>query len=90
MPGRETELDEWDEGKTRLTDLVRTAAPDVSVVIPTKPTGGMFLIALSRGKAKKFLSVSEDDLIDLVDDHAVETEVMAKVDTALKELGAKA
>jgi hypothetical protein len=79
-------MDEWDEGKQRLNELVRDAASDVTVVIPTRPTGGMFLIALARGKAKKFVSVSEDDLIDLVDDHAVETDVMAKVSGALREL----
>jgi hypothetical protein len=79
-------MDEWDDGKKRLTELVRDRASDVTVVIPTRPTGGMFLIALGRGKAKKFVSVSEDDLIDLVDDHAVETEVMAKLNDALREL----
>lgn len=81
-------MDEWDEGKTRLTDLVRTAAPDVSVVIPVRPSGGVFLIAFARGKAKKFVSVSEDDLIDMVDDHAIETEVLAKVHDAIKDLSA--
>ncbi len=81
-------MDEWDDGKTRLTDLVHAAAPDVTVVIPVRPTGGMFLIALGRGKGKKFVSLSEDDVIDLVDDHAVETEVMAKVHAAIKDLPA--
>jgi hypothetical protein len=81
-------MDEWEDGKQRLTELVRTAAPEVSVVIPTRPTGGMFLIALARGKAKKFISVSEDDLIDMVDDHAIETEVLAKVHGAIKDLSA--
>jgi hypothetical protein len=80
-------MDEWDEGKKRLTELVRDQAPEVTVVIPTRPTGGMFLIALARGKAKKFISVAEDDVIDLVDDHAVETEVMTKLSDALRELG---
>ncbi|MFZ5863596.1 MAG: hypothetical protein ACOYXR_12230 [Nitrospirota bacterium] len=79
-------MDEWEDGKKRLIDLVRDAASDVTVVIPTKPTGGMFLIALAKGRAKKFVSVSEDDLIDLVDDHAVETEVMGKVRGTLREL----
>ncbi len=79
-------MDEWDEGKKRLTELVRDKASEVTVVIPTRPTGGMFLIALGRGKAKKFLSVSEDDLIDLVDDHADETEVMTKLNDALRGL----
>lgn len=79
-------MDEWDDGKRRLTELVHATAPDVTVVIPVRPTGGMFLIALARGKAKKFVSVSEDDVIDLVDDHAIETEVMAKVQDAIKDL----
>jgi hypothetical protein len=79
-------MDEWDDGKNRLTELVLAAAPDITVVIPVKPTGGMFLIALARGKAKKFISVSEDDLIDLVDDHAIETEVMAKIHEVIKDL----
>ena len=79
-------MDEWDDGKKRLTELVQDRASDVTVVIPTRPTGGMFLIALGRGKAKKFVSVSEDDLIDLVDDHAVETDVMTKLNDALREL----
>ncbi len=81
-------MDEWDDGKQRLTELVHAAAPDVTVVIPVRPTGGMFLIALGRGKAKKFVTVSEDDVIDLVDDHAVESDVMAKVHDAIKDLSA--
>jgi hypothetical protein len=78
--------EEWEAGKQRLTELVRTMNPDVTVVIPTRPTAGTFLIALARGRAKKFVSVSEDDLIDLVDDHGVETEVLAKLKGALDEL----
>jgi len=79
-------MDEWEEGKQRLTKLVEEMAPGVTVVIPVRPTSGTFLIALARGKAKKFLSVSEDDLIDLVEDHAIETEVLGKVKAALNEL----
>jgi hypothetical protein len=79
-------MDEWEAGKQRLTDLVRAMNADVTVVIPTRPTSGTFLIALARGKAKKFVSVAEDDLIDLVDDHAIEIEVLAKVRGALDDL----
>ena len=49
----------------------------------TRPTGGVFLIDFVQGKAKTVVSISEDDLIDLVDDHAVETEVMANVHDAI-------
>jgi hypothetical protein len=79
-------MDEWEAGKQRLTDLVRAMNADVTVVIPTRPTSGTFLIALARGKAKKFVSVAEDDLIDLVDDHGIESEVLAKVRGALDDL----
>lgn len=81
-------MDEWDEGKQRFIDLVHASAADVTVVIPVRPTGGMFLIALAKGKAKKFISISEDDIIDLVDDHAIETEVLAKIHGAIKDLSA--
>ena len=53
-----------------------------------KSTGGVFLIAFARGKAKTFVSISEDDLIDLVDDHAAETEVMGNVHDAITNLSA--
>ena len=79
-------MDEWEAGKQRLAELVRTMNPDVTVVIPTRPTSGTFLVALARGKAKKFVSVSEDDLIDLVDDHAIEAEVLTKLKGALDGL----
>ncbi len=48
----------------------------------------VFLIAFARGKAKKLVPISEDDLIDLVDGHAVETEVMANVHDAITNLSA--
>jgi hypothetical protein len=54
----------------------------------TRSTGGVFLIAFTRGKAKTVVSISEDDLIDLVGDHAVETEVMANVHDAITNLSA--
>ena len=48
----------------------------------------VFLIAFTRGKAKTFVSISEDDLIDLVNDQVVETEVMANVHDAITNLSA--
>ena len=54
----------------------------------TRSTGGVFLIAFARGKAKTDVSPSEDDLIDLADDHPVEAEVMANVHDAITNLSA--
>ena len=48
----------------------------------------MFLIALAQGKTKTFVSISEDDLIVLVDDYTVKTEVMANVHDAITNLSA--
>jgi len=52
------------------------------------PTGGVFLITFVPGEAKTFVLISEDDLIGLVDDHAVETDVMVNVHDAIKNLSA--
>ncbi|MEO6667396.1 MAG: hypothetical protein ABIO65_11575 [Nitrospiria bacterium] len=81
-------MDEWTEGKQRFTELVRGIDSAVTVVIPTRPAAGMFLIGLARGKAKKFVSLPEDDLIDLVEDHAIETAVLATIRDAMRELSA--
>ncbi len=52
----------------------------------TRSTGGAFLVAFTRDKAKTFILISEDDLIDLVGDHVVEAEVMANVHDAITNL----
>jgi hypothetical protein len=54
----------------------------------TRNTGWVFLIALAQGKTKTFVSISEDDLIVLVDDYTVKTEVMANVHDAITNLSA--
>ncbi len=50
--------------------------------------GWVFLIGFTWGKAKRFVSISENDLLDLVDDHAVETEVLANIHDAITNLSA--
>lgn len=61
--------------------------PDVQCVIPTVPSNNMFLIGLAKGKAKQFLSVSEDDVVDLPHDEAIRRDVSEKVRKALAGLG---
>jgi hypothetical protein len=58
-------MDEWEEGKLAFLEVVKGIDQGVDVVIPTKPTNSMFLISLTKGPNRKFLTVSEDDIIDL-------------------------
>ena len=58
-------MDEWEEGKQKFLELVHEINGTVEVVIPTKPTNSMFLISLTKGPNRKFITVSEDDIIDL-------------------------
>lgn len=74
-------MDDWEEGKQKLLALIRGIDADVQVVIPTKPTNSMFLISLTKGPNRKFITVPEDDVIDL----SVEASVAAKVTKNLQD-----
>ncbi len=68
-------MGEMEEGKQRFLDLVREIDSVVQVVIPVTPSNSMFLISLSKGGNRKFITIPEDDIIDLPN----ETDVRAKV-----------
>ena len=74
-------MDDWEEGKQKFLELVRGIDADVQVVIPTKPTNSMFLISLTKGPNRKFITVPEDDVIDLPS----ETSIVAKVTKTLQD-----
>ena len=74
-------MDEWSEGKQNFLELVKNCDAAVEVVIPTKPTNSMFLISLTKGSNRKFITVSEDDIIDL----PVEAGICAKVTKTLQD-----
>lgn len=74
-------MDDWEEGKQKFLELVRGIDADVQVVIPTKPTNSMFLISLTKGPNRKFITVPEDDVIDLPG----ETSIVAKVTKTLQD-----
>jgi hypothetical protein len=64
-------VDEFAAAKQRFVALVHEIDPDVMVVIPERSTQDVFRISLTRGSTRRFLTVSEDDMLDLVeDDHA--------------------
>ncbi len=74
-------MDEWEEGKQEFREVVKGIDPSVEVVIPTKPTNSMFLISLTKGPNRKFITVSEDDIIDL----PAEAGIRAKVTKTLQD-----
>jgi hypothetical protein len=60
--------DEFAPAKQRFLDLVHEIDPDVSVVIPERSTQDAFRISLTRGSSRRFLTLSEDEMLDLIED----------------------
>jgi hypothetical protein len=79
-------MDEWEEGKQRFLEVVRGINGAVEVVIPTKPTNSMFLISLTKGPNRKFITVSEDDIIDLPSEASIRTKVTKTLQDAITAL----
>ena len=74
-------MDEFEEGKAKFLELVRDIESTVEVVIPTIPSNGRFLISLTKGANRKFLTVPEDDILDLPS----EEDVLSKTTAMLQE-----
>jgi hypothetical protein len=83
---KEQIMTELDLGKQKLLELVKAIDPEVSVVIPTASTNSLFLISLTKGNARKFITISEDDLIDLVSDDLIRSEVEDRIQQTISEL----
>jgi hypothetical protein len=56
------------------------------VVIPVTPSNSMFLISLTKGPNRKFITVPEDDIIDLPNEHSIVTKVTKIVKDAVGTL----
>ena len=69
--------DEFAPAKTRFVALVHEIDPDVVVVIPERSTQDAFRISLTRGPHRRFLTVSEDDMLDLVEDESAAAKMHA-------------
>ncbi len=74
-------MDEFEEGKQKLLELIGTLDAEVEVVIPTTPSQSLFKISLSKEGNRKFMTVHEDDVLDLPE----ETSVQDKTKTLLQE-----
>ena len=79
-------MDEMQEGKQKFLDLVREIDSAVQVVIPVTPSNSMFLISLSKGGNRKFITIPEDDIIDLPNEADIRTKVTKVVRNAVGTL----
>lgn len=77
--------DEFTPAKEKLMALTREIDPDVTVVIPERSTLDAFRVSLTRGTSRRFLTISEDDLLDLVEDRRAAARMHA---TLRQEIGA--
>ncbi|TKB73412.1 MAG: hypothetical protein E8D45_09395 [Nitrospira sp.] len=73
--------EEFEEGKQKFLEVVKSVDGAVLVVIPTKPTNSLFLISLTKGPNRKFLTIPEDDILDLPN----EADILVKVTTTVKD-----
>ena len=60
--------DEFSPAKARFVALVHQIDPEVTVVIPERSTQDAFRISLTRNANRRFLTLSEDEMLDLVED----------------------
>ncbi len=73
--------EEIEEGKQKFLDVVKGVDGAVQVVIPVTPSNSMFLISLTKGPNRKFITLPEDDIIDLPN----EAGILAKVTKVVKD-----
>jgi hypothetical protein len=74
-------MDEMEAGKQKFLEVVKGIDAAVQVVIPVTSSNSMFLISLTKGSNRKFMTVSEDDIIDLPNDGSI----LAKVTKTVKD-----
>ena len=74
-------MDELEEGKQKFLEIVKEVDSAVEVVIPTTPSNSLFLISLTKGANRKFITIPEDDILDLPH----EQDILNKTTTLLKE-----
>jgi hypothetical protein len=84
--GDEEIMDEMEEGKQEFLEVVRGIDGSVQVVIPVTPSNSMFLISLTKGPNRKFITVPEDDIIDLPHEANIRTKVTKTVKDAIAAL----
>ncbi len=79
-------MDEFEQGKQKFLEIVQGVDGAVQVVIPTTPSNSMFLISLTKGANRKFITVQEDDIVDLPSELDIVTKVTKVVKDAINAL----
>ena len=79
-------MDEIEEGKQKFLEMVKEVDAEVQVVIPVTPSNSMFLISLTKGTNRKFITVPEDDIIDLPNEASIMRKVTKNVKDAVAGL----
>ncbi len=79
-------MDEMEHAKPEFLEVVRGIDGSVQVVIPVTPSNSMFLISLTKGPNRKFITVPEDDIIDLPHEASIRTKVTKTVKDAIAAL----
>lgn len=79
-------MDEMETGKQKFLELVKGVDGAVQVVIPVTPSNSMFLISLTKGANRKFITVPEDDILDLPNDAGILTKITRTVTDAVAAL----
>jgi len=74
---------ELEEGKQRFLELVQEIDSSVQLVIPTTPSNSVFLISLTKAPNRKFITVPEDDILDLPNEAGVREQVSSMVKDAI-------
>jgi hypothetical protein len=78
--------EEFEDGKRKFLEVVKAIDEVVEVVIPVTPSRGNFLISLTKDKARKFLTVNEDDIIDLPQDDEILKKVTGEIKATIAAL----
>ena len=65
-------MDEFEEGKQKFLELVTALDVTVEVVIPVTPSQSLFKISLSKGSNRIFMTIHEDDILDLPEESSVQ------------------
>lgn len=78
--------DEFASAKARFLALVQEIDPAVTVVIPERSTQDAFRISLTRGPNRRFLTISEDDMLDLVEDEKAAAKMHATLRQEIAQL----
>lgn len=79
-------MDELEAGKQEFLKLVQSVDETVEVVIPTTPSRSVFLISLTKGANRKFITVHEDDILDLSEDESARTKTTALLQETIQAL----